>query len=46
MYIFIGIEAQLLSQTDIENGVNITFPLATATNISAKSAIPNSLISM
>ena len=40
----IGIEAQLLSQVDIERGVNITFPLQNS-NISVQSEVPSSTIS-
>jgi len=43
---FVGIEALLLSQADIEAGDDITFPLVTATNISYESFISNSLIRM
>ena len=41
---FIGIEAQLLSQADIQRGVNVTFPMK-ASNISVRSVVPSSTIS-
>ena len=40
----IGIEAQLLSQADIERGVNVTFPMQNS-NISVQSEVPSSTIS-
>ena len=43
--LYIGIEAQLLSQADIDRGVNVTFPI-NQSNISYKSKVPNPTISM
>ena len=40
-----GIEAQLLSQADIDKGINVTFPMQ-GSNISIKSEVPSSTISM
>ena len=40
-----GIEAQILSQEDIDKGVNVTFPTANANNITVKSEVPSSTIS-
>lgn len=40
-----GIEAQILSQEDINKGVNVTFPTANANNIAVKSEVPSSTIS-
>lgn len=39
-----GIEAQLLSQADIDRGVNVTFPM-NKNNISVQSVVPSSTIS-
>ena len=40
----IGIEAQLLSEADIERGVNVSFPMNDS-NISVQSEVPNPTIS-
>ena len=40
----IDIEAQLLSQADIDRGVDVTFPIIQS-NISVKSEVPSSTIS-
>ena len=40
----IGIEAQLVSQADIERGVNVTFSM-NSNNISVQSEVPSSTIS-
>jgi len=44
-YIPTGIEAQLLSQADIDRGVNVTFP-EKGNNISVQSEVPTATISM
>ena len=41
----LGIEAQLLSQTDIDQGIDVTFPMV-GSNISVKSEVPNTILSM
>ena len=40
----IGIEVQLLSQADMDKGVDVTFPM-NSTNISVRSVVPSSTIS-
>ena len=40
----IGIEIQLLSQADIDKGVDVTFPM-NSNNISVRSVVPHSTIS-
>ena len=40
----IGIEAQLLSDADIQRGVNVTFPMKDS-NISVKSVVPTATLS-
>ena len=40
-----AIEAQSLSQVDIEKGVNVTFPMMKGGNISAQSEVPSAAIS-
>ena len=43
----IGIEAQLLSQIDIDGGMNVTFPSnEDNSNVSVQSHVPNPTISM
>ena len=42
--ISIGIEAQLLSQADIDRGINVNFPMKDS-NISVQSEVPSSIIS-
>ena len=42
--LLIGIEAQLLSQADIDKGINVTFPMKDS-NISVQSEVPSSTIS-
>ena len=45
--IIIGIEAQLLSQTDIDGGMNVSFPSnKDNNNVSVLSNVPNPTISM
>ena len=41
----LGIEAQLLSQKDIDQGIDVTFPMVES-NISVKSEVPNTILSM
>ena len=45
--LYIGIEAQLLSQVDIQSGVDVTFPMNESdTRFTVNSTVPNSAISM
>ena len=41
----LGIEAQLLSQSDIDRRVNVTFPMK-GSNISVRSNVPSTVLSM
>ena len=41
----LGIEARILSEEDIERGVNVNFPTADDINIPVESKVPSSTIS-
>ena len=41
----VGIEARILSQEDIENGVNVNFPTSHGISIPVESKVPSSTIS-
>lgn len=41
----LGIEAQLLSESDIDRRVNVTFPMK-GSNISVRSNVPSTVLSM